>query len=97
VEVHEQFVQVPCVAQASLSVPQNTSVLRTEPLAPLSNRLVGHSDAPLSEEIFGIAEAQTETVVKPDGLTDDFRGESVAVVAGGMARHRPTLPAPAST
>ena len=67
-DVHEQFVQVPRVAQASLPVPQDTSVRRTEPLTPLPNRLVGHSDAPLSGEIFGIAEAQTETVVQPDGM-----------------------------
>jgi hypothetical protein len=25
-----------------------------------------------SEEIFGISEAQTETVVEPDGVTDDL-------------------------
>ena len=66
-------------------------------LRRLPNRLVGHGDAPLSEETFGIAEAQTETVVEPDGVTDDFRRESVSVVAGGRARHRPTLPAAAST
>ena len=97
VDVHEQFVQVPRVAQASLPLLQDTSVLRTEPLTPLPNRLVGHGDAPLSEEIFGIAEAQSETMVQPDGMTDDLRRESVAVVAGGRARHRRTLPAPAST
>jgi hypothetical protein len=32
-------------------------------------------------------------VVEPDGVTDDLRRESVAVVAG----HQPTLPATAST
>jgi len=85
VDVHEQFVQVPRVAQGSLPLPQDTSVRRTELLTPLPNRLVGHSDAPLSEEIFGIAEAQTETVVQPDGMTDDFRRESVATVAGGRS------------
>src|SRR2546427_10453371 len=81
-DIHEQFVQVPGVAQASLPVPQDTGVLRTEPPTPLPNRLVGYGDAPLSEEIFGIAEAQTEPVVEPDGVTDDLRRESVAVVAG---------------
>ena len=57
VDVHEQFVQVPRVAQASLSAPQDPGVRRTEPLTPLPNRLVGDGDAPLSEEIFGISEA----------------------------------------
>ena len=36
----------------------------------------------------GIAEVQTEPVVEPDGVTDDFRRESVAVVAGGRAGHQ---------
>ena len=97
VDIHEQFVQVPRVAQASLPAPEDPGVRRTEPPTPLPNRLVRYGDAPLSEEIFGIAEAQTEPVVEPDGVTDDFRRESVAVVAGGRARHRPTLPASVST
>jgi hypothetical protein len=96
-DVHEEFVQVPRVAQASLPAPEDPGVRRTEPPTPLPNRLVGHGDAPLGEEIFGISEAQTETVVEPDGVTDDFWRKSVSVVAGGMAGHRPTLPAAAST
>jgi hypothetical protein len=96
-DVHEQFVQVPRVAQAALPAPEDPGVRRTEPPTPQANRLVGHGDAPLSEEIFGIAEAQTETVVEPNGVTDDLRRESVPVVADGVADHRPTLPAVAST
>ena len=82
---------------SSLPAPEDPGVRRTEPPTPLPNRLVRHGDAPLREEIFGIAEAHTEPVVEPDGVTDDVRRESVAVVAGGRARHRPTLPAAAST
>jgi hypothetical protein len=67
VDVHEQFVQVPRVTQASLPAPEDPGVRRTEPPTPLPNRLVGDGDAPLSEEIFGIAEAQAEPVVEPDG------------------------------
>ena len=62
---------------------ERTRALRTEGPTPLPNRLVGDGDAPLGEEIFSISEAQTEPVVEPDGVTDDFRRESVAVVAGG--------------
>jgi len=74
---HEQFVQVPGVAQASSAPSERTRVLRTEGPTPLPNRLVGDGDAPLSEEIFGIAEAQTEPVVVPDGVTNDVPRESV--------------------
>ena len=71
--------------QASLPAPEDPRVRRTEPPTPLPNRLVGHGDAPLSDEIFGIAEAQTEPVVEPDGLTDDVRWESVSVeLAAGL-------------
>ena len=69
-DVHEQFVQVPRVAQAPLPAAEDPGIRRTEPPTPLPNRLVGHGDAPLSEEIFGIAEAQTETVVEPDGVME---------------------------
>ncbi len=96
-DVHEQFVQVPGVAQASLPAPEDAGVRRTEPPTPLPNRLVGNRDAPLSEENFGIAEAQTETVEEPDSVTDDLGREAVSVVADGLADHRPTLPAVAST
>jgi hypothetical protein len=80
VDVHEQFVQVPCVAQASLPAPQDTGVLRTESSASQPNSPVGYGDAPLSEEILGISETQTEPVIKPDGVTDDLRRESVSMV-----------------
>jgi hypothetical protein len=39
----------------------------------------------LSEEIFSIAEGQTEPVVESNGVTDDVQRESVAVVlAAGL-------------
>ena len=79
----EQFVQVPRVAQASLPAPQRARIRRPERATPLANRLVGHDDAPLGEEIFGVAEAQTEPVVEPDGVADDLGWKSIAVVAGG--------------
>ena len=44
-----------------------------------------------------ITEAETKAVVEPDGVTDDLGSESVSAIAGCVARHRPTLPAPAST
>ena len=74
VDVHEQFVQVPRVAQAFLPVPEDPGVRRTEPSTPRPNRFVGYGDAPLSEEIFSIAETQTEPVVEPGGVTDEGIG-----------------------
>jgi hypothetical protein len=66
----------PCsVSQKALDLSdleEDPGVRRTEPPTPLPNRLVGHGDAPLSKKIFDIAEAQTETMVEPNGVTDDF-------------------------
>jgi hypothetical protein len=97
-DVHEEFIQVPGVAQASLPAPEETSVRGTERPTPLPNRLVGHGDAPLGEEIFGISKAQTETMVEPNGVTDDLWRESISPIAGGgIAHHGHTLPVDAST
>ena len=54
-------------------------------------------DAALGEQIFDISETQAETVIQPDGVTDDFREKAVPAVAWWLARHPPTLPPAAST
>ena len=54
----------------------------------MPNRLIRHGDTPFGEEIFDIPETQAETVVEPDGVTDDFRGKSVSAIAERLARHR---------
>jgi len=41
-------------------------------LLALPNRLVGDRDSPLSEQIFRVAEAETEPVIQPHSVTDDF-------------------------
>ena len=51
----------------------------------------------LGEEIFDISKTQAETVIEPDDMTDDFRRESIPVIAGGRVRRQPTLPAVVST
>ncbi len=46
---HEEFVQVPGVAQATLSPLEGTGVLRAEFPTPLPNALVGDNDPPLCQ------------------------------------------------
>ena len=79
--------------RADLTPSQLPCVLRTEFRTRLSNCFVRNDDPTLREEIFHIAEAQTETIVVPDCVTDDFGGESVSVVRGSMAIHGFSLPA----
>ena len=89
-------VEMPGVSQPPAPAPQPPRVDRTEPLAPLPNRLVGDRHASLREEIFGIAEAEAEPMVEPDRVADDVGQESISMIAGRLAPHRPTLPLVAS-
>ena len=66
-------------------MPESPGVGGAKGLTPVSDGLVRDLDAPLGEEIFGVAETQAETVVEPDSVTDDHERESIAVVAGRLA------------
>ena len=66
-------------------------------LTPVPNRLVGHRDTPLGQQVLGIAEAETEAMVEPDGVADDLGLESIAVVVRRLAGHVFTVPAARST
>ena len=72
VDRDEQFVQVPCVAETTLTAFQPAGVLGTEFDGPLPDRFVSHFHTTLSEQVFNVSEAQTESIVQPDGVTDDF-------------------------
>ena len=77
----EHLVEMPGVSHPTVAAPQPPRVDRTEPLAPLPNRLVGDRHASLREEIFGIAEAEAEPMVEPDRVADDVGRESIYVLA----------------
>jgi hypothetical protein len=66
-------------------------VLRSELPTPLPDGFVGDDDPPLQQEFFDVAEAQTEPVIQPDGVTDDLRWESESVVAVRFAIHQRSL------
>ena len=91
-DLDEQFVQLPSVALAAPAVPQPPRIGGPKPPTPLPNRLIRHGDTPFGEEVLDVPETQGESVVEPDGVTDDLRGKSVSAVAGRLARHRATLP-----
>jgi hypothetical protein len=91
VDSHEDFIQMPDIAKATLSPLEFPRIGRTELLTPMSNGFIGDDDSALSE-IFDVAETHTEMVIKPDGMTDDLRRKSVSVIAGSFALHRFSLP-----
>ena len=91
---HKQRVQIPRVAQSLASAPQPPSRVEPEVLTPPPNRLGGHRDAALGQQVLGIAEAETKTMAVPDGVADDLGWNTVSGVAGHVAGHRSTRPAP---
>jgi hypothetical protein len=84
---HEQFVQIPSVAQASLPSPERPGVFDTKLPTPLSDGFVADGDAPLCQKIFHISEAQAESVVEPNGMADNFMRESIAPVTKQVGFH----------
>ncbi len=49
--------------------------------ALLVNRFVRHNDVPFQEELFAIAETETEAKGQPHGVTDNFHGEAVMLIS----------------
>jgi hypothetical protein len=88
-DIHEQFIQVPCVRQATLSSPESPGVFNTKLPTPLSDGFVADDDPTLCQEVFHISEAQAESVVEPNSMADDIRRKSVSAIAGSVGFHTP--------
>jgi hypothetical protein len=78
---------VPGAARPRLPVPELGRVPGAELRHPGPDRLVGHHDPALAQELLDIAQAQGEAVVEPHGVRDDDRGEAVPMVVAGTVRH----------
>ena len=87
----EDFVQEPCVSESALSPLQTSCIIETELRAPPADCLVGHNDSSFGEQILDISETDSESVVQPDCVTDDFGRKTVAVIAGSRGFHPVTL------
>ena len=79
----EQLVQMPGVTHPTAAAPKTSSVHRAEPLTPLPDGLIGDRDVPSGQQVLHISEAETEPMVEPDGVADDFGRKSIA--AGSWA------------
>jgi hypothetical protein len=96
-DCHEDLIEMPGVAQATLSSLERAGILGTELETPLPNGLVGDLHAALCQEILYVPEAQREPVVEPDGMADDLGRKSLSPVAGRTLIHGSSLPARRST
>lgn len=59
--------------------------------------LVRYRDAALGEEVFDVAEAEGESVVEPDGMSDNRGQEPVAWIVSDVVAHQATVAAVASS
>jgi hypothetical protein len=87
VDSNEGFIQMPVVAQPSLSSLQSPSIDETELLTPLPNRFIGYDDAALGEKIFDIPETQAEAMISPHRIADDLGREPIAGVTKAITLH----------
>lgn len=59
----------------------------SELVAPEADRFVGDEDAPPGQQIPDVPVAQIEAVIEPDGILDDLRRKSVALVLSSRVFH----------
>src|SRR4030095_11836365 len=94
---HEEFVQMPRVADWSRPTPEPSRVGHAKGLTPVPDGLVRYRDAALGEEVFDVAEAEGESVVEPDGVADNHGREPVAWIVRDVVGHPATVAAVASS
>ena len=84
----ENFIDEECIAVASVLALQSTCINGSELDTPEAEGLPGYSYAAFGQEILDIPVTQVETIVEPDGITDDVEWKPVTFVC----IHRLMLP-----
>jgi hypothetical protein len=69
---NKDLIKVPGVTQPSLSSFEFPSIVRTKFLTPLATGRIGDRDASFSKQLFDFTEAQSESMVEPNRVTDNF-------------------------
>jgi hypothetical protein len=82
-ELIEDFIQVPLVIRSGPPMPEFIRVGLTELAAPLPDGFIGYDNPTGAQELFHIAVAETEAVIQPDAVADDFGREAVVLIAVG--------------
>ena len=91
VDSDEEFIQIPSITEAALFLLKTSGIVGSEFPAPLPYGFVRNNYSAFGQKIFNITEAQTEAMIDPYGVADDFRRETVSVVAGSGALHEMSL------
>jgi hypothetical protein len=87
-DVHEDLVQVPDIAEPTLAPLEIPCVLGPKLPAPLSDGLVRDDNAEFRQKVLDISKAQAESVIQPDCVTDYFGRETVSAVDVAICIHQ---------
>ena len=71
----EEFVEMPGVADVTMTPPEAPGVGTAKGLTPVPHRFVRDGDAAVCEEVLNLAETEAESIVEPDPVADDDRRE----------------------
>ena len=86
------FAHMPTAAELAFTTLESSADTATELQTPAVNRLVRYLYTPFGEEIFNISEAQVESMIEPDRVTDALGQEPVAVMSGFLRVHPDNVP-----
>ena len=76
----EHLIEVPLVSRPRPTASQTMGKALAKFPTPAPHRLIGHNDAPFSQEQFHVAQTEAEHVIQPHSVADDLRGKAVAVM-----------------
>jgi len=80
IDFHEDLIDEERITTALMFSLQSPCIKSSELDTPQADGFIADSDATLSEDIFDISMAETESVVEPDCVIDDIWWESVTLI-----------------
>jgi len=83
----KDFVDVPGFAQASLSFFELARIVWPKLPTPLTYRFIGDSASTFGKKFFHLTKIESEPMVQPGGVSDNFRGKTVTLIAELMSVH----------
>ena len=83
----DDFIEVPRITQCPLAFLESTRIGGAKLQAPTLYRFISDDDATLSQQLFDFAKTETEAMIQPDGMTDNFCRKPMTLVADGLSLH----------
>lgn len=77
---NHHLIHEPRVAERSAASPKLVRVIGAEFRTPQPNRFIGNGDSAFGQQILDVTQAQLESMVVPNGTTDDLWRKAVATI-----------------